>query len=52
MDCKVDGNNVKMGRDWVLEMIAKAPEQFDITPCNPDKRITLGGGYILFGNVS
>lgn len=50
--CKVDGTNVKMGRDWVLEMIAKAPEQFDITPRNPDRKITLGGGHILFGNVS
>jgi trimethylamine--corrinoid protein Co-methyltransferase len=50
--CTVDGTNVKMGRDWVMEMIAKAPEQFDITPRNPDRKITLGGGHILFGNVS
>ncbi len=50
--CKVDGTNVKMGRDWVMEMVALAPDQFDITPRNPDKKITLGGGHILFGNVS
>ena len=50
--CTVDGTNVKMGRDWVMEMIAKAPEQFDITPRNPDRKLTLGGGHILFGNVS
>jgi trimethylamine--corrinoid protein Co-methyltransferase len=50
--CKVDGTNVKMGRDWVMEMIGHAPEQFDITPRNPDRKITLGGGHILFGNVS
>ena len=50
--CKVDGTNVKMGRDWVMEMVGLAPSQFDITPRNPNKRITLGGGHILFGNVS
>lgn len=50
--CKVDGTNVKMGRDWVMEMIGQAPAQFDITPRNPDRKITLGGGHILFGNVS
>ena len=33
-------------------MIAKAPEQLDIIPRNPDKKIILGGGHILFGNVS
>ncbi len=50
--CTVEGTNVKMGRDWVMEMIAKAPAQFDITPRNPARKITLGGGHILFGNVS
>ncbi len=50
--CKVDGTNVKMGRDWVMEMVAKAPDQFTITPRNPDKTITIGGKHILFGNVS
>ena len=50
--CTVDGTNVKMGRDWVMEMIAKAPEQHHITSRNPNRKITLGGGHILFGNVS
>jgi trimethylamine--corrinoid protein Co-methyltransferase len=48
----VDGTNVRMGRDWVMEMLGRAPAQFDITPRNPARKITLGGGYILFGNVS
>ena len=48
----VDGTNVRMGRDWVMEMVGRAPAQFDITPRNPAHRITLGGGHILFGNVS
>ncbi|CUH82456.1 trimethylamine methyltransferase family protein [Tropicibacter naphthalenivorans] len=50
--CTVDGENVRMGRDMVLEHIAKAPSQFTITPRNPDRQITIGGNAILFGNVS
>jgi len=50
--CKVDGTNVKMGRDWVMEMVGKAPAQFTITPRNLDRTITIGGKHILFGNVS
>jgi len=50
--CRIDGTNVRMDRDWVMEMVAKAPPQFDITPRNPDRKITVGGKYILFGNVS
>ncbi|SMY08749.1 trimethylamine methyltransferase family protein [Flavimaricola marinus] len=50
--CTVNGTNVRMGRDWVMEMLSTAPAQFDITPRNPDRKITIGGGHILFGNVS
>ena len=50
--CKVTGSNVKMGRDWVMEMIRKAPAEFTITPRNPEREITIGGKHILFGNVS
>ena len=50
--CIVNGDNVRMGRDWIMEMVAKAPSQFDITPRNPDRKITLGGRNIVFGNVS
>ncbi|PVA06844.1 trimethylamine methyltransferase family protein [Thalassorhabdomicrobium marinisediminis] len=50
--CTVAGTNVRMGRDWVQEMVARAPAQFDITPRNPERRITLGGGHMVFGNVS
>ena len=49
---RVDGNNVKMDRDWVMEMIGKAPSQFTITPRNPEREIIVGGNHILFGNVS
>ncbi|MBV0911632.1 trimethylamine methyltransferase family protein [Anianabacter salinae] len=50
--CTVSGTNVRMGRDFVMEMVARAPAQFDITPRNPDRRITMGAGHMLFGNVS
>ncbi|MDB2391325.1 pyridoxal-phosphate dependent enzyme, partial [Alphaproteobacteria bacterium] len=43
--CKVDGTNVKMGRDWVMDMVAKVPSQFTITPRNPDHEIIVGGNH-------
>ncbi|MEP5153721.1 trimethylamine methyltransferase family protein [Planktotalea sp.] len=50
--CDIDGEIVRMGRDFVMEKIALAPDQFDITPRNPDRKVTVGGNTILFGNVS
>jgi trimethylamine--corrinoid protein Co-methyltransferase len=50
--CKINGQNVRMDRHFVMEMIAKAPPTFDITPRNVKRKITVGGPYILFGNVS
>ena len=50
--CTINGENVRMGRDYVMEMIAKAPEQWTVTPRNVERTITLGGDNILFGNVS
>ncbi len=50
--CKVRGSNVKMDRNWVMEMVRKAPAQFSITPRNKKNQILVGGDHILFGNVS
>lgn len=50
--CIIEGSNVRMGRDMVMEMIAKAPSQFTLTPRNLDRTLTVGDGSILFGNVS
>ena len=50
--CTVNGTNVRMGRDWVMEMVAKAPDSFTLTPRNPDRVLTIGDGHIVFGNVS
>ncbi|EAQ01930.1 trimethylamine methyltransferase family protein [Pseudooceanicola batsensis HTCC2597] len=50
--CRVEGETVRMGRDFVAEMLSHAPARWTITPRNPDRRITIGGNHILFGNVS
>lgn len=50
--CDIDGANVRMGRDFVMETIALAPESWTITPRNPNRQITMGGRHLNFGNVS
>jgi trimethylamine---corrinoid protein Co-methyltransferase len=50
--CTITGTNVRMGRDFVMEMLARAPSQFTITPRNPDRTITIGGKNMVFVNVS
>ncbi|MGR3469042.1 MAG: trimethylamine methyltransferase family protein [Shimia sp.] len=50
--CTVEGDNVRMGRDFVMEMVGRAPSTFTLTPRNPDRAITVGGRNMVFGNVS
>ncbi|MEP2534145.1 trimethylamine methyltransferase family protein [Shimia sp.] len=50
--CIVDGDNIRFGRDFIGEMLSKAPSNWTLTPRNPDHQITLGENHILFGNVS
>ena len=50
--CTVTGENVRMGRDFVMEMVAKVPSQWTLTPRNPDRQLIVGGAYMLFGAVS
>ena len=50
--CKVNGTNVKMDEDFVMEMVARAPSSFTITPRNPDREIVMGGKHMIFVNVS
>ena len=50
--CKVVDTNVRMGRDFVMEMLSRAPSSFTLTPRNPDRTLTVGDNHILFGNVS
>jgi len=48
----INGENVRVSRDFIMEMIAKAPSQWTLTPRNPDRQLPVGGNNILFGNVS
>lgn len=49
---KIDGDVVRVGREFVMEMVGKAPSEFTLTPRNPARQITIGGKTLLFGNVS
>lgn len=48
----IKGENVRVGRDFIMEMLSKAPEQWTLTPRNPERALPVGGNHILFGNVS
>lgn len=50
--CKVVGQTVFADRDFVMEMVARAPSEFTITPRNPARKITLGGNHINFAVVA
>jgi trimethylamine---corrinoid protein Co-methyltransferase len=43
---------VRMGRDFVAEMLAKAPPAFTMTPRNPDRAVRIGERRMAFVNVS
>ena len=49
---KVEGERVWLGRDFVMEMVSKAPEHFTITPRNPDRELTMGAGHLNFAAVA
>lgn len=50
--CIVNGTNVRMDEDFVMEMVRRAPSQFTITPRNPAREIIMGGKHMVFVNVS
>jgi trimethylamine--corrinoid protein Co-methyltransferase len=50
--CRVNGTNVRMDEDFVMEMVARAPSTFTITPRHPDREIIMGGKHMVFVNVS
>ncbi len=50
--CLIEGDVVRMGRDFVMEMVAKAPSRWTMTPRNPERQLVMGDNHILFGNVS
>lgn len=50
--CIINGTNVRMDEDFVMEMLSHAPESFTITPRNPDRELIIGGKHMVFVNVS
>ena len=50
--CEIDGENVRMGRDFVMEMIAKAPAQLDDHAAQPRPGGHHRRRHLNFGNVS
>ena len=50
--CSIDVLNVRMGRDFVMKMVAKVLCKFTLTPRNRDRQLIIGGKYLLFDNVS
>ena len=43
---------VKVDRDLVAELVAKAPAEFTLTPRNPDKRLHFGANSMVFSLVA
>lgn len=52
--CEVAPNSdrVRMGRDFVMEQVKRAPSSFDIIPRNPEKTLNIGGNMAAFGQVA
>lgn len=48
----IKDQNVRIDRDFIMEMLSKGPEQWTLTPRNPDRALPVGGNAMLFGNVS
>lgn len=44
---QVDGERVRFDRAWIMEMVAKAPEVFELGARNPDRNITIGNGSLI-----
>ncbi|MEM9139944.1 MAG: trimethylamine methyltransferase family protein, partial [Pseudomonadota bacterium] len=51
-DVRDGEERVRMGRDMVMEYVAKAPAEFTLTPRNPAKALTIGGNRQVYVNVS
>src|SRR3954466_8656167 len=48
---KVEGNNVKLDPEFVLEQVANAPREFDIRARNPEHAVHIGGDHMVFASV-
>jgi len=50
-DVDFDTQMVRFDRALVMELVAKAPSEFTLTPRNPDRAVTFGGNHIAFNSV-
>src|SRR5690242_6884973 len=50
-DQKIDGERVHWDREFVMEMLAKAPDSFTLRPRNPAREVTIGGGSLVLAPV-
>jgi trimethylamine--corrinoid protein Co-methyltransferase len=48
---QVDGQNVKLDPDFVMEQVAKAPREFDLQARNPERTVHIGGQHMVFSAV-
>lgn len=48
---KVEGDRVRLDRELVTEMVAKAPATFQLQARNPDRTVTLGGDSMVMAPV-
>ena len=48
---QVDGQNVKLDPDFVMEQVGKAPREFDIQARNPEQTVHIGGEHMVFSAV-
>lgn len=50
--CLVNGENVRMGREMVMEYLKFVKSRFTLIPRNPERTLEIGGNRMVFGNVS
>ena len=48
---KIEGDNVLLDPDFVLEQVAKAPREFDVQARNPANNVHIGGDHMVFASV-
>jgi trimethylamine---corrinoid protein Co-methyltransferase len=48
---QVEGQNVKLDPEFILEQVAKAPREFDIQARNPERSVHIGGDHMVFASV-
>lgn len=48
---RIEGHQVRMDAEFVMEMVGRAPAAFTLTPRNPERALPVGGRSLLFGSV-